>query len=84
MIMETRNSKMKALLLVFSLVTGIVFLLSIILQTSIIEMEHYIIDFAKEHYFLIGIISFFLFTICFALYRAFDIQITKRQIRKNR
>lgn len=77
------NSEIKAILLLLSLFSGIVFLLSIILQTSFIEMEHYIIDFASKHYFIIGLISFFLFTISFALFRAFDTEIKKREQRRN-
>ena len=81
--MKTKNSKIKALLLLLSLISGILFILSIVLQTSLIEMEHYLIDFATKHYFILGIVSFFIFTISFALFRAFDIQITKREMRKN-
>jgi hypothetical protein len=81
--MKTKNSKIKALLLLLSLISGILFIFSIVLQTSFIEMEHYIIDLATKHYFILGISSFFIFTICFALFRAFDVEITKREIRNN-
>lgn len=81
--MKTKNSKIKALVLLLSLISGILFILSILLQTSFIEMEHYIIDFATKHYFILGIVSFFIFTISFAIFRAFDNEITKREIRKN-
>ena len=80
--MKTKSSKMKALLLLLTLISGILFILSIVLQTSIIEMEHFIIEFATKHYFILGIVSFFIFTFSFALYRAFDIEITKREMRK--
>ena len=81
--MNSKKSKIKALMLVLSFITGILFLLSIILQTSVIEMEHSLIEYASKHYFIIGLISFFIFTISFALFRAFDIELTKRNQRKN-
>ena len=81
--MNSKKSKIKALMLVLSLITGIIFLLSIIIQTSVIEMEHRFIQYASKHYFIIGLISFFIFTISFALFRALDIELTKRNKRKN-
>jgi uncharacterized membrane protein YdcZ (DUF606 family) len=82
--MNSKKSKIKSLMLVLSFITGIIFLLSIILQTSVIEMEHQLIEYASKHYFIIGLISFFIFTISFALFRALDIELTKRnQRRKN-
>ena len=81
--MNSKKSKIKSLMLVLSFITGIIFLLSIILQTSVIEMEHQLIEYASKHYFIIGLISFFIFTISFALFRALDIELTKRNQRKN-
>lgn len=81
--MKLKNSKTKAFLLLIILFSAIIFLLSILLQTSLIEMEHFIIDFATKHYFLIGVISLLLFIFSFAIFRAMDIEITKRAIRKN-
>ena len=81
--MKLKNSKAKAFLLLIILFSAIIFLLSILLQTSLIEMEHFIIDFATKHYFLIGVISLLLFIFSFAIFRAIDTEITKRAIRKN-
>ncbi len=81
--MKLKNSKAKAFLLLIILFSAIIFLLSILLQTSLIEMEHFIIDFATQHYFLIGVISLLLFIFSFAIFRAMDVEITKREIRKN-
>ena len=81
--MKTSNSKLKATVILLSIISGILFLASIILQASIIEIENAIIKYGEKHHFLIGLISFFVFTISFAIFRALDATIQKRFNRKN-
>jgi hypothetical protein len=77
------NSKIKALVILLSILSGILFLVSIVLQSSIIDIEHAIIKYGEKHHFIIGLISFFVFTISFAIFRALDTTIQKRFNRKN-
>jgi hypothetical protein len=81
--MKTSNSKIKALVILLSILSGLLFLTSIILQSSIIDIEHAILKYGEKHHFLIGLISFFVFTISFAIFRALDATIQKRFNRKN-
>jgi hypothetical protein len=81
--MKKSNSKLKATVILLSIISGILFLTSIILQSSIIEIEHAIIQYGEKHNFVIGLISFFVFTISFAIFRGLDATIQKRFNRKN-
>jgi hypothetical protein len=81
--MKTSNSKIKAFVILLSILSGLLFLTSIILQSSIIDIEHAIVKYGERHHFLIGLISFFVFTISFAIFRALDVTIQKRFNRKN-
>jgi|GEM_PF-5110857 len=76
------NSKIKAHMLMLSLLSGSTLIISIITDSSLIEMEHYIIDFAKEHSFLIGIISLAILTVSLAIFRVFDTAIKKKELKK--
>lgn len=78
------KSKLKALLLLIAVFSGIILIISVVSQSSVLQIEHAIIEYAKQHYFVIGLLSFIVLTISLALFRAFDERILKRAINKNK
>lgn len=82
-IRNNSNSKIKALVALSGISAALVFIASILLHITPLNMANSIVGFATHHYFLMGFISLITMALCVKLYKSMDERIDRNYNSKN-